>query len=84
MFMINIFNNIIWKNFPYGQKYYEDQLDKPFNIIKVKFEEQFPTIYKYFKEYFLMNGNIWKTISMWTERLGRTFNYLKEGQNPKF
>ena len=69
---INIFNNIIWKNFPYGQKYYEDQLDNPFNIIKVEFEEYFPTIYKYFKEYFLMNGNIWKTISMWTERLGRS------------
>ena len=56
----------------HGQKYYEDQLDKPFNIIKVEFEEYFPTIYKYFKEYFLMNGNIWKTISMWTERLGRS------------
>ena len=44
MFMINIFNNIIWKNFPYGQKIYEDQLDNPFNIIKIEFEEYFVNI----------------------------------------
>ena len=49
----------------------KNQLDHSFNIIKVEFEEYFPTLYKYFKEYFLMNGNIWKTIYMWTERLGR-------------
>ena len=80
MFLISLIL-LFGRKFPYGQKYYKDQLDNPFNIIKVEFEEYFPTIYKYFKEYFLMNGNIWKTISMWTERLGRSFNYFKEGRN---